>query len=401
MISGLISDSHGFPRTRSKPEIFGMTSNDSLHVNSPIETAILGILIVLVVCFRPSASKIENSSPSSIVVTTAFLIQSAETKLCVAPESINVQASQFPHLKWQSPHGAAFWRLDDDACGPDWTKTFLAGWHNIVEKRCHYHWLFSEPGARPWRNFTPPLCAREASWCSIAISAIFFAVRAPFQVTSRPGITMIFFCDALSQVVSSDFSAAIMNTIRGSQDWKGSVDFVSLRSPRCRPVDQRSPLCASDPFLSPSISVSASVALSGSMLRGICDGGICGGTSTVSVSLPCSSLASRHRCSTHRKTSVRLRRALPTGSHSCAQPSTFRAVWRCFAINFPEVESVILRWASTALVWEWTSAIRRRLLQTCNAWSSTTKEEWLDQRATCKFPQDDYEPQQWLLLQLC
>ena len=40
---------------------------------------------------------------------------------------------------------------------------------------------------------------------------------------------MIFFCDALSQVVSSDFSAA-MNLIGGSQDWKGSVDFVSLRS---------------------------------------------------------------------------------------------------------------------------------------------------------------------------
>ena len=115
--------------------------------------------------------------------------------------------------------------------------------------------------------------AGEASWCSIAISAIFFAVRAPFQVTSRPGITMIFFCDALSQVVSSDFSAAIMNIIGGSQDWKGSVcGFLFLGARRCRPVDQRSPLCASDPFLSPSISVSASVALSASMLRGICDG---------------------------------------------------------------------------------------------------------------------------------
>ena len=82
---------------------------------------------------------------------------------------------------------------------------------------------------------------------------------------------------------------------------------------------------------SPSITVSASVTLSASMLRGICDGGIGGGTSTVSVSLPFSSLASRHRCSTHRKTSVRLRRALPTGSHSCAQPSTFSE--RCDAAS--------------------------------------------------------------------
>ena len=75
-----------------------MTCNDSFHVNSPVETAILGVLIALVVCFRPSASEIENSSPSSIVVHSAFLIQSAEAKLCVAPESINVLASQFPHL---------------------------------------------------------------------------------------------------------------------------------------------------------------------------------------------------------------------------------------------------------------------------------------------------------------
>ena len=85
--------------------------------------------------------------------------------------------------------------------------------------------------------------AGEASWCSIAISAIFFAVRAPFQVTSRPGITMIFFCDALSQVVSSDFSAAIMNIIGGSQDWKGSVDFVSLRSPLSASRPAKPSLC--------------------------------------------------------------------------------------------------------------------------------------------------------------
>ena len=42
-------------------------------------------------------------------------------------------------LKLHSPHGAAFWRHDDDACGPDWTKTFLADLFNTVEKRCHYH----------------------------------------------------------------------------------------------------------------------------------------------------------------------------------------------------------------------------------------------------------------------
>ena len=171
--------------------------------------------------------------------------------------------------------------------------------------------------------------AGEASWCSIAISTIFFAVRAPFQVTSRPGITIIFFCDALSQVVSSDFSAAIMNIIGESQDWKGSVDFVSLHSPLSASRPAKPSLCQRPlPF---PIDIGASVALSASMLRGICDGGIGGGTSTVSVSLPFSSLASRHRCSTHRKTSVRLRRALPTGSHSCAQPSTFSE--RCDAAS--------------------------------------------------------------------
>ena len=132
-------------------------------------------------------------------------------------------------------------------------------------------------------------------------------------------------------MVSSDFSAAIMNMIGGSQDWKGCVDFVSLRSPLSASRPAKPSLCQRPLPVSPSISVSASVVLSASMLRGICDGGIGGGTSTVSVSLPFSSLASRHRCSTHRKTSVRLRRALPTGSHSCAQPSTFSE--RCDAAS--------------------------------------------------------------------
>ena len=84
------------------------------------------------------------------------------------------------------------------------------------------------------------VAAGEASSCSISI---FFAVLA----SSRPGITMIFFCDALSQVVSSDSSAA-MNVIEGSRDWKDSVDFFFPKfAPSCRPVDQRSPLCDSDP----------------------------------------------------------------------------------------------------------------------------------------------------------
>ena len=94
-----------------------MTWNDSLHVNSPIETAILCVLIALVVCFRPSASKIENSSPSSIVVNSAFLIQSAEAKLCVAPESINVLASQFPHLTVTSTINRS-WRRWPLSCSP-------------------------------------------------------------------------------------------------------------------------------------------------------------------------------------------------------------------------------------------------------------------------------------------
>ena len=95
---------------------------------------------------------------------------------------------------------------------------------------------------------------------------------------------MVFFCDALSQVVSSDFRAPAMNLIGGSQDWKGFVDFVSLRSVVGQSTSEALFVPAT-PSFSPSISVSASVtvALSASMLRGICDGGICGGTSTVAV----------------------------------------------------------------------------------------------------------------------
>ena len=148
---------------------------------------------------------------------------------------------------------------------------------------------------------------------------------------------MIFFCDALSQFVSSDFSAA-MNLIGGSQDWKVRralwILFLCARLSASRPA--KPSLCQRPlPFpIDIGLRLSASAALSASMLRGICDGGICGGTSTVEVSLPftVSSLASRQRCSTHRKTSVRLRRrALPTGSHSCAQPSTFSE--RCDAAS--------------------------------------------------------------------
>ena len=125
--------------------------------------------------------------------------------------------------------------------------------------------------------FTSP---RRGSFLEFHRDILDFAVLASFQVTIRPGITMIFFCDALSQVVlaivSPDFSAAITGTVTGeSQEWKDSMDFVPLRSV----VDQRLPLCASDPFLSPSISVSASVALSASMFRRIKDLIICLGFS--------------------------------------------------------------------------------------------------------------------------
>ena len=81
---------------------------------------------------------------------------------------------------------------------------------------------------------------------------------------------MIFFCDALSQVVSSDFSAA-RNLLGGSQDWKGG--FVSLRSVVGQ-LTSEALFVPATPSFSPSISVSASVGLSASMLRGICDGGI-------------------------------------------------------------------------------------------------------------------------------
>ena len=43
------------------------------------------------------------------------------------------------NLKRHSPHGAAFWRLDDDACGPDWTKTFLA---DFFDSLCFLEWTW-------------------------------------------------------------------------------------------------------------------------------------------------------------------------------------------------------------------------------------------------------------------
>ena len=165
--------------------------------------------------------------------------------------------------------------------------------------------------------------AGEASWCSIAISAIFFAVRALFQVTSRPGITIIFFWDALSQVVSSDFSAAIMNIIGGSQDWKGSVDFVSLRSPLSASRPAKPSLCQRPLPFPIDIGLCFCCSQCYHAPRNLRRRDRWRNFNGLSFFAVRSSLASRHRCSTHRKTSVRLRRALPTGSHSCAQPSTF------------------------------------------------------------------------------
>ena len=141
--------------------------------------------------------------------------------------------------KWQSPHGAAFWRLDDDACGPDWTKTFLAGWHNIVEKRCHYHWLFQSRARGHDEISRLHFRVGEASCCSTAISAIFFAVRGPSQVTSRPGITMIFFCDAFTESGGKlgFFRCHEHNRMKLGLEGLCGFCFFALG---CRPVDQRS-----------------------------------------------------------------------------------------------------------------------------------------------------------------
>ena len=122
-----------------------------------------------------------------------------------------------------------------------------------------------------------------------------------WQVTSRLGITMIFFCEALSQVVSFKpwiFRCHERDRRNGRTLW---ISFICARLSASR---QAKPAFATVTLPFPSISVSASVALSASMLRRICDGGICGGTLTVSVSLPFSSLASWHRCSTHRNTII-------------------------------------------------------------------------------------------------
>ena len=44
------------------------------------------------------------------------------------------------------------WRLNDAACGPYWTKTFLADLHNIVKKRCPHddHKCFVRRARRFW-----------------------------------------------------------------------------------------------------------------------------------------------------------------------------------------------------------------------------------------------------------
>ena len=94
-------------------------------------------------------------------------------------------------LKRHSPHGAAFWRLDDDACGPDWTKTFLADLFNTVEKRCHYHWLFLTWVRGHDEIFTPSLPRRGSlrKHCSTgapmsAMIAIFFGCSGFISSTS-------------------------------------------------------------------------------------------------------------------------------------------------------------------------------------------------------------------------
>ena len=150
-------------------------------------------------------------------------------------------------LMRQSPHGATSWRLDDDAWGPDWTKTFLFGRHNLVENDVIIT-DFSEPGARPWRNFTPPLPCRgsfllnSSSWSS---TSIFFAVLASLKVTSRRGITTIFICNALGQVVSSNFPLPWTWLKEARTGRTLSILFLCARLSASRPA--KFPLCSSFP----------------------------------------------------------------------------------------------------------------------------------------------------------
>ena len=135
--------------------------------------------------------------------------------------------------------------------------------------------------------------AGEASWCSIAV---FFAFLATNEQARNHDDLLLRGFESGGKL---GFSAA-MNVIEGSQDWKDSVDFVSLRSVVGQSTSEARFATVTFPF--PSIPVSAPVVVNASMLRRICDGGICGGTSTVSVSLPFSSPASWQRSSTHRNT---------------------------------------------------------------------------------------------------
>ena len=117
-------------------------------------------------------------------------------------------------LKRHSPHGAASWRLDDAACGPDSTKTFLADLYNTVEKRCHYHWLFLTRVRA--HDEISHLCFRVEEACASAgapmsaMIAILVAVLASFRVTSRPCRDQHdLLWRGFESVGCSDFSAAM------------------------------------------------------------------------------------------------------------------------------------------------------------------------------------------------
>ena len=148
-------------------------------------------------------------------------------------------------LKRHSPHGAASWRLDDDACGPESTKTFLADLYNTVEKRCHYHWLFLTRVRA--HDEISHLCFRVEEACASAgapmsaMIAILVAVLASFRVTSRP-------CRDQHDLLWRGFESVVARIF--PLPWLDrrqpgmTMDFVPFRSrvgAMRRPVGQRRP----------------------------------------------------------------------------------------------------------------------------------------------------------------
>ena len=174
-------------------------------------------------------------------------------------------------LKRHSPHGAAFWRLDDDACGPNWTKTFLADLFNTVEKRCHYHRLFLTWVRGHDEIFTPSLLRRGSlrkHWCSdvgddrdllccsgfISSTSDEQAIQgSAWSSLAKLWVRWLVRIFPLPWLDRRQSGMTLWNTL-----------WMLFLCPRRRnaPAGRPAKLCDSDPFLSTSISASASVALS-------------------------------------------------------------------------------------------------------------------------------------------